>query len=304
MMPKPLKSISRELFRWYLNKFPLRDGKAYFYERLNETLMPEERCITAPLDKGFRMKFDLKDPEQRKIYFYGHYHERYETLLIERVLEEGEAFWDIGANVGYFVLAAAAALGNTGEVVAFEPFSVAYQNLLDNLALNHFTNIRPVKLAVSDTHGEVVLYASSDIADTSANIFMAKEDQAGQEVIQTITLDEFSQEMARLTPTLIKMDIEGAELAVLKGGRETIRASQPLLLIELEARTLRALGLSKADFQEELAPYGYQPAFLKKGTWQICQDLEAVKGRNIFWFNPDLDRHRHKAARIPIHGVT
>jgi len=300
---QPLKTICRELFRWYLNKFPLRDGKAYLYNLLNSSLVPAERYIIAYLDKGFRMRFDLKDPEQRKIYFFGHYHERYETLLIERILKEGEAFWDIGANIGYFVFVAAAILRNTGEIVAFEPFSVAYKNLIENLALNNFTNIRPVKLAVSDTSGEAVLFAFGDIADTSANIFMPKEGQTGQEVVRTITMDEFSRGFARLKPTLIKMDVEGAEMAVLRGGRETLRTSQPMLLMELEKKALKALGLEKCDFQMELSPYGYKPAFLKKGKWQMCRDLETVKGRNIFWFNPDLPHHRIKAARIPIYGL-
>jgi FkbM family methyltransferase len=302
MSDSHLKALGRNLFRWYLNKFPLRDGKARLYDRLHASLAPKERYVTAALDKGFTMKFDLQDPEQLKIYFYGHYHERYETLLIQRVLEQGDVFWDIGANIGYFVLAAAAALANTGKVVAFEPMAAAWQNLTDNLALNSFTNIRPVRLAVSETRGEAVLYSAGDFADTSANIFLAKEAEGKKEVIQTITLDEFAREMSKLPPTLIQMDIEGAELAVLKGGRDLIRSARPLLMIELEPKTLKALGLSKADFLAELSPYGYQPAFLKKGKWQVTQDLEAVKGRNIFWFIPELPRHRHKAARIPIHG--
>ncbi len=302
MSDNPLKALGRNSFRWYLNKFPLRDGKANLYDRLHASLAPDERYVTTALDKGFTMKFDLQDPEQLKIYFYGHYHERYETLLIQRVLEQGDAFWDIGANIGYFVLAAAVALENTGEVVAFEPMEAAWRNLMDNMALNDFTNIRPVRLAVSDTSGEAVLYSAGDFADTSANIFTAKEVGGKEEVCQTITLDEFARDLSVLPPTLIKMDIEGAELAVLRGARELIRKAQPLLMIELEPKTLRALGLSKADFLAELAPYGYQPAFLKKGKWQMARDLEAVKCRNIFWFNPDLPRHRHKAARIPIQG--
>ena len=76
------KSALRGLFRWYLSQFPLRDGKAYFYERLHAGLTPSERYAVVRLDKGFRMKLDLADPEQLKVYFYGHYHERYEADLV------------------------------------------------------------------------------------------------------------------------------------------------------------------------------------------------------------------------------
>ena len=54
MSETPCKSASRALFRWYLSNFPLRDGKAYFYERLHHRLMPAERLVTATLDKGFQ----------------------------------------------------------------------------------------------------------------------------------------------------------------------------------------------------------------------------------------------------------
>jgi len=80
-----LTSVSRNLFRWYLSQFPLRDGKAYFYERLHAGRTPADRYAVVRLDKGFRMQLDLADPEQLKVYFYGHYHERYEADLVQRL---------------------------------------------------------------------------------------------------------------------------------------------------------------------------------------------------------------------------
>ena len=58
-----LKSMTREIFRWYLSRFPLRDGKAYFYKLWNARLAPRERFVTVLLDKGFSMKLDLEDEE-------------------------------------------------------------------------------------------------------------------------------------------------------------------------------------------------------------------------------------------------
>ena len=51
--------MGRNLFRWYLSQFPLRDGKAFFYERLHAGLTPRDRYAVVRLDKGFRMKLDL-----------------------------------------------------------------------------------------------------------------------------------------------------------------------------------------------------------------------------------------------------
>ena len=172
------KSALRGLFRWYLSKFPLRDGKAFLYGRLHAGLKPEDRYAVVRLDKGFRMKLDLADPEQLKVYFYGHYHERYEADLVQRLLADADVFWDVGANVGYFTLVAATALNNRGRIVAFEPGQNAYARLTENLALNPYGNIQTFAVAVSHREGEAVLHLAGDIADSSASLYPANGTQA------------------------------------------------------------------------------------------------------------------------------
>ena len=205
-----LTAVGRTLFRWYLSKFPLRDGKAYFYQRLHARLTPPDRFAVVRLDKGFRMNLDLQDPEQLKVYFYGHYHERYEAGLVRRLLEDDEVFWDIGANVGYFTMVAATALNHRGRIVAFEPGTNAYARLRENLALNPYRNIQTFPVAVTDREGEAVLHLVGDIADSSASLYQAGDTQAGQEVCRTVGLDQFLREENLPTPDLIKLDAEGA----------------------------------------------------------------------------------------------
>lgn len=294
------KSAFRGIFRWYLSKFPLRDGKAYFYERFHGRLAPLERFAVVRLDKGFRMKLDLADPEQLKVYFYGHYHERYEADLVQRLLTEDDVFWDVGANVGYFTLVAATALKNRGQIVAFEPGQNALARLAENLALNTYRNIQIYPVAVTDREGEAVLHLAGDIADSSANLYQAGQTQAGQEVCRTVALDHFLRDEGLRPPDLIKLDAEGAELAVLQGAQGIIASTPPLLLMEMEEKTLLAAGASKAAVAQFLTGYGYRAAHLHKGRWYATADLATVKGRNIFWFNPGVATHRQKAARLPV----
>ena len=293
-----LKGISRNIFRWYLSRFPLRDGKAYFYQSLNSRLAPAERWVTVRLDQGFKMKLDLNDTEQRKLYFYGHYHERYEAALVRRLLEADEVFWDIGANVGYFTLVAATALNNSGQILAFEPGGPAYERLVENIALNPFTNIHPYNLAVSDAEGEAVLYLAGDFADSSASLYQAGLEPGDRQVCRTVCLDKFLGEPGLRPPDFLKIDVEGAELAVLKGAQSLMAAHQPLLLLEMEEKNLAAAGASKADIQALLTGYGYRAAHLHKGRWRRIEDVAAARGRNLFWFNPALPQHRQKAGRV------
>jgi FkbM family methyltransferase len=254
------------------------------------------------LDQGFRMKLDLYDPEQLKVYFYGHYHERYEARLVRDLLGEDNVFWDVGANVGYFTLVAATALNNRGQIVAFEPGQNAYARLVDNLALNPYRNNTTYPVAVADREGEAVLHVAGDIADSSASLYPAGQTQAGQEVCRTVALDHFRREEQLSPPDLIKLDVEGAELAVLQGAKDLISQTPPLFLMEMEEKNLRAAGASKAAIQDFLTRYGYRAAHLRKGRWYETADLKAVKGRNIFWFNPGLKSHRDKAALLPVQG--
>jgi FkbM family methyltransferase len=295
-------AASRALFRWYLSKFPLRDGKAFFYEHFHAGLAPAARYAVVRLDKGFSMKLDLADPEQLKVYFYGHYHERYEADLVQRLLDGDGVFWDVGANVGYFTLVAATALKHRGQIIAFEPGKNAYARLTENLALNPYRNIRTFPVAVTDREGEAVLHVAGDIADSSASLYPAAQAQAGSEVCRTVALDQFVQSEGLQPPDLIKLDAEGAELAVLQGAQGLLANSPPLWLMEMEEKNLRAAGASKAAVANFLASYGYQAAHLRKGRWYATADLAGVKGRNIFWFNPNIPAHRAKAGRLPVQG--
>ena len=110
--------------------------------------------------------------------------------------------------------------------------------------------------------------------------------------------DDFLREEGVRPPDLIKLDVEGAELAVLQGARDLIAATSPLLLVEMEEKNLRAAGASREAIRQFLSPYGYRAAHLRKGRWYATADLAGVKGRNIFWFNPDLAGHRQKAAPV------
>ncbi len=298
MSETPFKSVGRALFRRYLSKFPLRDGKAFLYERLHPGLMPEERLITVTLDKGFRMRLDLADAEQCKVYFFGHYHERYEAALVAKVLDPGEVFWDVGANVGYFSLVAAARVGETGQVLAFEPGAAALARLEENVSLNPSRKIVIYNLAVADRDGEATLYRAEDIADSSASLFAAAAGAAAGEVCRTAALDSLLKGENLRPPDFIKLDVEGAELHALQGAAGLLADFRPLLLVEMEDKNLAAAGASKGAIQAFLQDFGYRPAHLRKGRWLRLDDVKLTRGRNIFWFDPERPRHREKVARV------
>ena len=117
-----------------------------------------------------------------------------------------------------------------------------------------------------------------------------------------MALDHFLDSEGLRPPDLVKLDAEGAELAVLQGAQGLISHTLPLLLMEMEEKNLLAAGASKAAVAQFLTGCGYRAAHLRKGRWYATADLTGVKGRNIFWFNPEVAAHRLKATILPVQG--
>jgi FkbM family methyltransferase len=301
--PNRLTSLALQAFCWYLRRFPWRDGKAFFYRHLNGQLAPPEGRVATRLARGFTLRLDLADPVQRRLFFYGDYDERREADLVTRVLAPGEVFWDVGANLGYFTLLAGACLKNTGQVVAFEPGPDAYPCLTANIALNPFANILACQVAASDRAGEAVLYSAQGQPDGRANLFRAGGGQTVSTRVETVTLDGWRRQHHLAGPDFIKLDVEGAELAALTGARETLAVGDPLLLVEMKEAIFQSLGTGRAAIQAWLGSLGYRPAGLFRGRWRLCRDVGEVVSRNVLWLKPDLPRHRHKAARVPVEGM-
>ncbi len=172
------------------------------------------------------------------------------------------------------------------------------ERLTANVALNPYKHIAIYRLAVADAEGEATLYRAEGIADSSASLFAAAAGAAQGEVCRTVALDGFLQQEKLRPPDFLKLDVEGAELKALEGAAQILAEHHPLLLVEMEEKNLVAAGASKAAIQAFLQGFSYRPAHLRKGHWHRIDDVTATRGRNLFWFNPDLAGHREKAGRI------
>jgi|UniRef100_A0A7C3SHQ9 FkbM family methyltransferase len=285
-----LEVFFRELLRWYLREFPLRDGKILLYHLFNRRLAPACEEVEVKIKLGFKLLLDLKEPSQRMIYFFGNYDERHEISLINRLLRRGDIFWDIGANIGFYTLAASTLVGSAGLVVAFEPGPRSWDALVTNIKLNHKGNIRPFKLAVTDAYGWVTLYSRPDIADGGASILPSGDQCLQPYQVQAVNLDRFQGEMGLAAPTFMKIDVEGAEPQVLAGAKNILSADHPpLLLIEMN---------DKAAIGGMLQEMGFVGAHLHRRGWYECRDLEEAKSRNMLWFHPDCNSHRQRLKKV------
>ncbi len=167
------------------------------------------------------------------------YHKR---RRFEEVVKPGDVVYDIGANVGFYTLLASRLVGPAGRVVAFEPEPRNLAYLRRHLLLNGAANVAVVEAAVSDREGTLAFLRTE-------NRSTGRLDQGGDIAVKSVTLDGFLARGTERPPDVIKMDIEGGELAALTGATGILRGRPTLFLAthgpELHRRSidlLRATG--------------------------------------------------------------
>lgn len=154
---------------------------------------------------------------------------------LQQLLRGGDTFIDVGANVGLFTLKGARLVGPGGRVLALEPSSLAYAELLDNLSLNAFAQVRALPLAASNAEGLAQLNHVDLGGDPQAYSLVNAENARGGEVVRTTTLDALAAEEGLARIDLIKIDVEGAEPLVVEGARGCLAAFRPAVLFECNA---------------------------------------------------------------------
>ncbi|HTT67102.1 MAG TPA: FkbM family methyltransferase [Gemmatimonadales bacterium] len=170
-----------------------------------------------------------------------------QEALAER-LRPGDVVYDIGANVGFFTVLAARLVGPTGRVVAFEPLPANLAALRHNIALNHFDNVTVIDAAVAAAAGTAGLVLggeptwarlatrTGEPAGTAAGQGAADAARPAAITVRLVSVDELLANGTLPPPTLVKIDVEGAELEVVGGMTATLRAHGPILLCEMHGK--------------------------------------------------------------------
>jgi len=161
--------------------------------------------------------------------------EPWTVAWLEQETRRGDTVYDIGANVGVFSLIGAALLRDEGLVVAFEPGFSSYARLCENIALNGLSSmVVPVPLALSHTSGlQAFTYRTQDPGQSrhavSPDAWTPAASHGHKRYTQpmvSVTLDELVPLLRLPSPNLVKLDVDGAEANILRGGRETFSAPE------------------------------------------------------------------------------
>jgi FkbM family methyltransferase len=199
------------------------------------------------------MELDLSEHIQRMVYL-GAY-ERWETGLVRRHLRTGMCFIDIGANVGYFTVLAARAVGPSGRVIAVEPSGYAADRLARTVAENRLGNVWLERVGLGRQAGEVTLY--DPLPDNHTPTMLGEAGTPGI-IVPVRRLDDCLDDWDVDRVDLMKMDVEGYEPAVLEGAAAALAAGRVrALLCEFNAHWLARAGNSTDALRSRILGFGF-----------------------------------------------
>jgi len=188
-----------------------------------------------------------------------------ETLnAITSHLNKDSVFFDLGAHIGQYTLMASPLCR---AVHSFEPVPVTFELLHRNVQANGLANVFANHCAVSDRSGDVTIY-EGDVSNMDRSSLRPPAYTSGKSfVVPSLTLDAYVREHGDV-PDLIKIDVEGAEISVLRGACNLLRERHPTLIVEIDRLNQPRFGFTADDLLEELKGFGYSisPLENEQGT--------------------------------------
>lgn len=241
-----------------------------------------------PLQSGFKMYVNPADTVVSPYIKKNKKWSEYETNIIKKNLQPGQTFLDVGANIGYFSLLASQIVGEKGKVFSFEPEPRNVGFLTKNIELNNFTQTVVIPQAVGEKPGQLTFY----LEEENKGDHRSFDSGDGRRTIQVpmTSIDAFFKQ--NTSPLhYMKVDVQGFEIQVLKGMKETLKKNpECLLMFEYWPYGLEKAGDKPEELFEQLHKQGYQlfevkeelRLLTKTELRQFCTDTSFGNDMNVF----------------------
>jgi FkbM family methyltransferase len=219
----------------------IKCSKYYFLIKYKVLKKRKKRFLTKDILDN-KLQLDLTDEGISKDLILYKIREPLSTKYFLQEIKEGDVIIDVGANIGYYALLEAGAVGNTGKVYAIEPVKENINKLKFNIKLNNYSNIEVFEMAIGDEEKIATMYLSNkcnwhslvcarDIADTII----------GQVDVKVTTLDKFiDQFIPNRKIDFIRIDVEGYEYYIVRGMSRLLKENRRLkLFIEVHPHNMK-----------------------------------------------------------------
>lgn len=204
------------------------------------------------------------------------------VAFMYEAIRPGQTVLDIGAHKGGYLYLILGLVGSKGKIVAFEPQSLLFHYISRMKQMLHWDNVTIEHIALSDTETETTLFIpTNNVSKKSApgaTILNYERDDIGfTENVKTDSLDHYC-ETHHIAPDFLKIDVEGNELNIFKGGMNTLKKYKPRIIVEVDAHYI---GEKKVlETVELLKNIGYKVSFINDKERLPFSEFDFSKHQN------------------------
>jgi FkbM family methyltransferase len=218
------------------------------YYRVLERFYPNGVAMELPSGDRFRIH-----PR-----FLGMGLSHYEPQLVQTfcgIVRSGMTVIDVGAHVGIYAMMASRKVGPAGKVISVEPSPANAGLLRRHLRVNQCDNVEVIEAAIGEKPGEIAFTFRPDPTDPAAFAnSMAYDIEGERTTVPVVTLNDVCRS---LTPGLLKIDVEGAELLALRGADAVLGRHRPVVIVAIHPEPMRMLGTTPRQLVEYMTGLGY-----------------------------------------------
>jgi FkbM family methyltransferase len=258
----------------------------FHYENFQRIRRTRAKCNGNPpglvrfLGKEFELHSSMQGVSEELVLFGSH--EPLGTELYLQQLSPGNHVLDIGSNIGYWLLMAEQAIGESGRILGFEPAPEVYSILQRNIAKSGHKNIYVLPCAVGAAN-ETAQFYQSEVPNWGSLIQQDSLRQTRTLAVQVRKLEDIVGEFPDFHPNALRMDLEGAELMVLESAKEMLARYKPCLFVEFHPAVLGWPAIRQTLVW--LQDLGYSSGTLIQRTWDQPWISKWIRKRRC-WSGP------------------
>ena len=258
--------LADKALMFYVRNVPNHPFKLRFVNTINDFFFNH----AVQLKTGSNARFNLSTREQtgHDIMVQGTY-EPLTVGLAKSIMQDGGVFFDVGANIGLFSIQLS--MIENVVVYAVEPSAGIFSKLLKNIRLSHAENIHPINIGLSYQDGFAYMF-NKHPGNLGTTKVVEKIEQDSH-LIRLCTLAELLTYLKITEIKLMKIDVEGYELNVLKGLFEDRNTIYPENLILEFNELIEETGHNQRESFEYILGLGYAPFNVLEQPWQFGESL-------------------------------
>ncbi|MES2417953.1 MAG: FkbM family methyltransferase [Bacteroidota bacterium] len=220
-----------QLYKFILRRKLFKGQFKLFLWLLRHNQLKQVEKIDQPITGSFKLKLNTKNFIDSCIYYTGDY-EPYLKIHYKKIIKSGDVVLDVGANIGFHSLYFAELTGITGKVLSFEPIPINFKSFKENLELNNFPQVSANNIALGNENASINIHIDQEGQNPGAYSLLTLGTK--NQTIKCEKGDDFLNNLGIDKVHFMKIDVEGYEFEVLKGLKNTIDRSRPVINFEYD----------------------------------------------------------------------